>query len=325
MKLPRRKFLHLAAAAAALPVVSRIAPAQAYPSRPLRWFIPFPPGGGADTVARIMAPWLSERLGQQVIIENKPGGGTNIATQTVVNSPPDGYTLLFFGASVAINATFYATLPFDPLRDLAPVAGLVDFPLGLVANPSVPAKTLAEFIAYAKANPRKISMASFGTGTSSHVAGELFKMMTGVDLVHVPYRGSATMIVDLLSGQVQVAFDVMTTSLPHIRSGALRALAMAGNARFDPLPDVPTVGEIVPGYEASVWAGIGVPRDTPYEIIARLNRETNAGLANPTIKARLAEVATTPKVFTPAEFRAYVAAEVEKWGKVIRFAGLRSE
>jgi tripartite-type tricarboxylate transporter receptor subunit TctC len=238
VKPPGRQFLRLVTGAIAVPAASRIAGAQAYPSRPLRWLIPFPPGGGADTVARIMAPWLSERLGQQVIIENKPGGGTNIATQTVVNSPPDGYTLLFFGASVAINATFYVTLPFDPLRDLAPVAGLVDYPLGLVANPSVPAKTLAEFIALAKANPGKITMASYGTGTSSHVAGELFKMMTGVDLVHVPYRGSAPMIVDLLSGQVQVAFDVMTTSLPHIRSGALRALAMAGNARFDPLPDV---------------------------------------------------------------------------------------
>jgi tripartite-type tricarboxylate transporter receptor subunit TctC len=221
MKLPRRTFLHLAVGAAALPAIPRLAWAQAYPTRPVRWIIPFPPGGGADIVSRIMGSWLSDRLGQPIIIESKPGGGTNIGTQTVVNSPPDGYTLLFFGSSAAINATFYATLPFNLQRDIAPVAGLVDFPLALVAHPSVPAQTVVELIAYAKAHPGKISMGSFGTGTVSHVAGELFKMMTGVNLVHVPYRGSAPMVIDLLSGQVQVAFDVLTTSLPHIRSGAL--------------------------------------------------------------------------------------------------------
>jgi tripartite-type tricarboxylate transporter receptor subunit TctC len=268
---------------------------------------------------------LSDRLGQPIIIESKPGGGTNIGTQTVVNSPPDGYTLLLFGSSAAINATFYATLPFNLRRDIAPVAGLVDYWLALVAHPSVPAQTVVELIAYAKAHPGKINMGSYGTGTPSHVAGELFKMMTGVNLVHVPYRGSAPLVIDLLSGQVQVAFDVLTTSLPHIRSGALRALAMAGRTRFDQLPDVPTIGDAVPGFEASVWTGVGVPRGTPPEIIERLNREINAGLVNPTIKARLAEVATTPKIFTPAEFGDHVAAEIEKWGSVIKFAGIRAE
>ena len=323
MKLSRRHVLHLAAAA--LPAGSRSARAQAYPARPLRWIVGFPPGGGADSVARIMGQWLSERLGQPVIIENRPGGGTNISVQAVVNAPPDGYTLLFFGSSAAINATFYATLPFNLVRDIAPVAGLADFPLALVANPSVPAQTVAAFIAHAKANPGRISMGSFGTGTVSHVAGELFKMMAGVDLVHVPYRGGAPLVVDLLSGQVQVGFDVLTTSLPHIRSGALRALAMAGGTRFGALPDVPTVGEFVPGYEASVWAGVGVPKATPPEIVERLNREINAGLANPTIKARLADVATTPKSLTAAEFGAHVAAEIEKWGRVVKFAGMRAE
>jgi tripartite-type tricarboxylate transporter receptor subunit TctC len=326
MKLPhRRQFLHLAAGAAALPAVSRIARAQTYPARPVRWIIPFPPGGGADTVARIVGQWLSERLGQPVIIEHRPGGGTNIGTQTVVNSPPDGYTLLYFGVSTAINATYCATLPFNLQRDIAPVAGLIDFRLALVAHPSVPAHSVLELVTYAKAHPGKITMGSFGTGTVSHVAGELFKMMTGVSLVHVPYRGSAPMVIDLLSGQVQVAFDVLTTSLPHIRSGALRALAVADKTRFDQLPHVPTIDDAVPGYEASVWAGVGVPRGTPGEIIERLNREINAALVNPTIKARLAEVATTPKIFAPAEFGAYVAAEIEKWAKVIRAANIKPE
>jgi tripartite-type tricarboxylate transporter receptor subunit TctC len=325
MELLRRRFLHLAAGAAALPAVTRFVMAQAYPSRSLRWIIGFPPGGGADTVARIMGPWLSERLGQPVIIENRPGASTNIAAQAVINSPPDGYTLLFLGLSTVVNASLFVSLPFDLQRDIAPVSGLIDYPMVLVAHPSVPARTVAEIIAHAKANPGKVSMASFGTGSASHLAGELFKIMAGVDMVHVPYRGSAPMMLDLVGGQVQVGFDVMTTSLPHIRTGALRALGVAGTKRFDMLPDVPTIAETVPGYEARTWAGVGVPRGTPPEIIARLNREINAGLVNPTIGARLADVGTIPMVLTAAEFGAYVAAESEKWAKVVNLAGIKPQ
>jgi len=325
MKLPRRKFLHLAAGAAALPAFSRIARAQAYPSRPVRWIVGFPPGGGADTVTRIVGQPLSERLGQQVIIENRPGASTNIAAQAVINSPPDGYTLLYYGASTLINASMFPNLPFDVRRDIAPVSGLAAFPMMLVVNPSVPAKTVAELIAHAKANPGKVTMASFGTGSASHLAGELFKMMAGINMVHVPYRGGAPMVTDLIAGQVQVAFDVMVTSLPHVRTGGLRALGVAGNNRFDMLPDVPTVAETVPGYEARTWAGVGVPKGTPTEIIARLNHEINAGLANPTIKSRLAEIGTIPMIFTSVEFGAYVAAESEKWAKVVKFAGIKPE
>jgi tripartite-type tricarboxylate transporter receptor subunit TctC len=325
MKLLRRTFLRLAAGAAALPAVSRIARAQAYPSRPLRWIIGFPPGGGADTVARIMGPWLSERLGQPVIIENRPGASTNIAAQAVINSPPDGYTLLFLGLSTVVNASLFVSLPFDLQRDIAPVSGLIDYPMVMVAHPSVPAKTIAEIIAHAKANPGKVSMASFGTGSASHLAGELFKIMAGVDMVHVPYRGGAPMMLDLVGGQVQVGIDVMTTSLPHIRTGALRALGVAGTKRFAMLPDVPTIAETVLGYEARTWAGVGVPRGTPPEIIARLNRDINAGLANTTIRARLADVGTIPMVLTAAEFGAYVAAESEKWAKVVKLAGIKPQ
>jgi tripartite-type tricarboxylate transporter receptor subunit TctC len=325
VKLPRRKFLHLAAGAAALPAFSRIARAQAYPSRPVRWIVGFPPGGGADTVTRIVGQPLSERLGQQVIIENRPGASTNIAAQAVINSPPDGYTLLYYGASTLINASMFPNLPFDVRRDIAPVSGLAAFPMMLVVNPSVPAKTVAELIAHAKANPGKVTMASFGTGSASHLAGELFKMMAGINMVHVPYRGGAPMVTDLIAGQVQVAFDVMVTSLPHVRTGGLRALGVAGNNRFDMLPDVPTVAETVPGYEARTWAGVGVPKGTPTEIIARLNHEINAGLANPTIKSRLAEIGTIPMIFTSGEFGAYVAAESEKWAKVVKFAGIKPE
>jgi tripartite-type tricarboxylate transporter receptor subunit TctC len=325
MKLPRRRFLHLAAGAAALPAVSRFAWAQTYPSRPLRWIIGFPPGGGADTVARIMGPWLSERLGQPVIIENRPGASTNIAAQAVINSPPDGYTLLFLGLSTVVNASLFVNLPFDIQRDIAPVSGLIDYPMVMVAHPSVPARTIGEIIAHAKANPGKVSMASFGTGSASHLAGELFKIMAGVDMVHVPYRGGAPMILDLVGGQVQVGIDVMTTSLPHIRTGALRALGVAGTKRFDMLPDVPTIAETVPEYEARTWAGVGVPRGTPPEIIARLNRDINAGLANPTIRARLADVGTVPMVLTAAEFGAYIATESEKWAKVVKLAGIKPQ
>jgi tripartite-type tricarboxylate transporter receptor subunit TctC len=285
MKLPRRKFLHLAAAAA-LPPLSRIAWSQTYPTRPVRWIVGFPPGGGADTVARIMGQWLSERLGQQVIIENRPGASTNIAVQAVVNSPPDGYTLLFYGGSSVVNTSIFDNLPFNLQRDIAPVAGLVAFPMVLVAHPSVPAKTVAALVAHAKANPGKVTMASFGTGSASHLAGELFKMMAGVNMVHVPYRGGAPMVTDLVGGQVQVGFDVMVTSLPHIRTGALHALGVAGENRFDMLPGVPAIAETLPGYEARTWAGAGVPKGTPPEIITRLNHDINAGLANPAVKAR---------------------------------------
>ncbi len=325
VKLPRRQFLHLAANAAALPFLSSLAGAQSYPTRPLRLIVGFPPGGGADTVSRIVGQWLSERLGQQVIIENRPGASTNIAAQAVINSPPDGYTLLYYGASTLINTSMFPNLPFDVRRDIAPVSGLAAFPMMLVANPSVPAKTVAELIAHAKANPGKVTMASFGTGSASHLAGELFKMMAGINMVHVPYRGGAPMVTDLIAGQVQVGFDVMVTSLPHVRTGALQVLGVAGNNRFDMLPDVPTVAETVPGYEARTWAGVGVPKGTPTEIIARLNHEINAGLANPTIKSRLAEIGTIPIIFTATEFGTYIATESEKWAKVVKFAGVKPE
>jgi len=325
MKFPRRVFLHLAAVTAALPTVSRFAYAQSYPTRPVRWIVGYPPGGGADTVTRILGQWLSERLGQQVVIENRPGASTNISAQAVINSPPDGYTLLFYSASTLINTSMFPDLPFDVRRDIAPVSGLVVYPMVLVAHPSVPAKTVAELIAHAKVNPGKVTMASFGTGSASHLAGELFKMMAGINMVHVPYRGSAPMMTDLIAGQVQVGFDVMVTSLPHVRTGALRALGVAGKNRFNMLPDVPTIAETIPGYEARTWAGVGVPKGTPAEIIARLNHEINAGLANPTIKSRLAELGTVPMTFASAEFGAFVAAESKKWAKVIQFAGIKPE
>ena len=285
MKLPRRRFLHMAAGAAALHAVSRTASAQAYPTKPIRWIIGFPAGGGADTVARIMEPWLSKQLGQPVIIENRSGASTNIAVQAVVNSPPDGYTLLWHGLSSVVNASLFTNLPFDIQRDIDPAAGVVSYPMIMIAHPSVPAKSVAELIAHAKANPGKVTMASFGTGSASHLAGELFKFMAGIDMVHIPYRGGAPMTADLIGGQVQVGFDVTATALPQVRSGKLRALGVLGAKRFDLLPDVQTVAETVPGYEASTWAGVGVPRGTPPEIIERLNREVNAGLAQPDIAA----------------------------------------
>jgi tripartite-type tricarboxylate transporter receptor subunit TctC len=325
MKFSRRRFLCLAAATAGLPGAAQIAHAQSYPSRPLRWIVGFPPAGGADTVVRIVAPWLAERLGQPVVIENKPGATTNISIQAVVSSPPDGYTLVFVAASAAVNVSLFDNLPFSLTRDIAPVSGLVDFPLVMIANPSVPAKTVAEFISYAKANPGKITIASFGTGSTSHVAGELFKAMADINLVHVPYRGGAAMLTDLVAGQVQVGFDVMTTAYPHIRAGALRALGVAGKHRFEGLPEVPTIGETIPGYEANSWAGVGVPRGTPTEIVERLNREINAGLADPVVKARLAQVSATPLLLSSAAFGAYVASEIDKWGEVVRRAGIKPE
>jgi tripartite-type tricarboxylate transporter receptor subunit TctC len=323
MKLLRRRFLQLTASALTLSAISRTARAQVYPSKPLRWIIGFPAGGGADTVARIMEPWLSKRLGQPIIIENRPGASTNIAVQAVVNSPPDGYTLLWHGLSSVINASLFVNLPFEIQRDIAPVAGVVSYPMIMVAHPSVPAKTVPELIAHAKANPGKLTMASFGTGSVSHLAGELFKFMAGIDMMHVPYRGGAPMTTDLVGGQVNVGVDVMVTALPQVRSGKLRALSVLGLQRFDLLPDVATVAETLPGYEASTWAGIGVPRGTPSEVIERLNREVNEGLAQPDIRARLADVGTVPMVLSPGEFRAYIATEFEKWDKVVKSAGIK--
>jgi tripartite-type tricarboxylate transporter receptor subunit TctC len=325
MKLPRRKFLHLAASAAALAATSRTATAQAYPSKPIRWIVGWPAGGGADTVARIMEPWLTKRLGQPVIIENRPGASTNISVQSVVNSPPDGYTLLWHGLSSVVNASLFLNLPFDIQRDIDPVAGIVSYPMIVVAHPSVPAKNVPELIAHAKANPGKVTMASFGTGTASHLAGELFKSMAGIDMMHVPYRGGAPMTTDLIGGQVNVGFDVMVTALPQVRSGKLRALGVLGVKRFELLPDVQAVAETLPGYEAGTWAGMGAPRGTPSEIVERLNREINAGLAQPEIKARLADVGTVPMALSAAEFRAYIAAEAAKWDKVVKVAGIKPQ
>jgi tripartite-type tricarboxylate transporter receptor subunit TctC len=318
----RRRFLQLAGVFLATPMSAW---AVDYPVRPIRWIIGFPPGGGADVVARIMGRWLSDRLGQEVIIENRPGASTNIAAQAVVNSPPDGYTLLWIGTTNAINATLYQNLSFDFVKDIAPVAGLVVYPLVLEVHPSLPVRNLDEFIAFAKANPGRINYGSYGTGTTSHLAGELLKTMAGIKITHVPYRGGAPMLNDLIGGQVQAGFDVVANSLPHIHSGALRALAVTTPTRVEALPDVPTIGDLLPGYEAIAWTGIGVPRRTPDEIVSRLNGETNAGLADSSIKARLAELSTTPILQSPAEFAAFVAAETEKWAKVVKFSGARVE
>jgi tripartite-type tricarboxylate transporter receptor subunit TctC len=325
MTIHRRRFLQTVAGAAATPVMSRTASAQSYPAHQLRWIVGFPPGGGADIVSRIMAPWLAERLGQPVIIENRPGAASNISVQAVATSPPDGYTLLFLPVSATVNATLSQNLPYNLLRDIAPVSGLIDFPFVMVANPSLPAKNVADLIALAKANPGKFSLASFGTGSSSHVAGELFKQMAGISMIHVPYRGGAPMVTDLVAGQVNVGIDVLTGSQANIQAGKLRVLAVLGKNRSEFLPDVPTVGETIAGYQANSWCGVGVPKGTPPEIIERLNREINAGLRDPAVKARLAQVSTTPIFYTPSEFGAYVASEVEKWGNVIKVAGVKPD
>src|SRR5215471_12841038 len=304
MKLPRRQFLHLATGAAALPAVARLAWAQTYPTRPVRIIIGYAPGASADTTARLMAQWLSERLGQSVVVESRPGGGTNIATEAVVRATPDGYTLLMVGTAQAINATLYNKLNFHFIRDITPVAGLIRFPNVIVVNPSVPAKTVPELIAYAKASPGKISMASAGIGSGPHVAGELFKMMTGVDMVHVPYRGGGPALTDLLGGQVQVYFPTTVSSIGYIRAGRLRALAVTTATRSDALPDIPTVGEFVPGYDASFWYGVGVPKNTPADIIEKLNKEINAALADHKIKARRADLGSTPVVGSAANIKA---------------------
>jgi tripartite-type tricarboxylate transporter receptor subunit TctC len=317
--LNRRSLLRLAGAGA-VTVASGAAFADAYPSRPIRFVVGFPPGGGADIVSRIMAAWLSERLGQQVFVENRPGASTNISIQNVIASPADGYTLLFVAASAAVNPSLFKNLPFDLKRDIAPIAGLIDFPLVMVANPSFPAKTVPELIAYAKANPGKVTIGSYGVGSTSHVSNELFQMMAGVQLVHVPYKGGAPMDTDLVAGQVQLAIDVMTGVLPQIRAGSIRPIAVLGKTRYPGLPDVPTMSESLPLYVANSWCGVGVARGTPPDIIIRLNREINAGLADPGVRKRLADVATTPIVFTPDEFGAYVASEIDKWAKVVRDA-----
>jgi tripartite-type tricarboxylate transporter receptor subunit TctC len=325
MKLRRRQFLDLAAGCVAMPAVSRIAFAQTYPARPVRLIVGFAPGGVTDIVARIMGRWLSERLGHQIIIENRTGGGSNIAAQAVINSPPDGYTLFLVTGSNAVNSTFYVSLPFDFLKDIAPIAGLVSYPLLMVVNPSVPATTVAQFVAFAKVSSGGVSMASAGVGTTNHLAGELFKAMAGLKIVHVPYRGLAPAINDLIGGQVQMMFSTPPESTEHIKSGKLRLLAVSTSTRWEQLPDVPIVGETLPGYEASSWSGIGGPKGAPPEVIDKLAREINAGLTNPVIKARLAEVGTTPMSLGPADFGKLIADETEKWGKVIKFAGIKAE
>jgi tripartite-type tricarboxylate transporter receptor subunit TctC len=326
MKLPRRRqFLHLVAGAAALPAVSRIAWAQAYPSRPVRIIAPTGPGGAPDILARLIGPWLSERLGQQFVVENRPGSGTNIGTEVVVRASPDGYTLLLVASANAINATLYDKLNFVFLRDIAAVAGIFRVPNVMVVHPSVPAKTVPEFIAYAKANPGKINVESPGTGTSSHLAGELFKLMTGVNMVHIQYRGNGPALIDLLAGQVQVGFDTMPASIEYIRAGKLRALAVCTVTRSHALPDLPTVDEFVPGYESSGYFGFGAPAKTPAEIVDKLNKEINAGLADPKLKAQLADLGGIILGGSPGDFRTLVAEETEKWAKVIRTANIKPE
>jgi tripartite-type tricarboxylate transporter receptor subunit TctC len=325
MKLHRRQLLHLAAGAAAVPALSRIARAQAYPTRPVRIIAPTAPGGAPDIVARLIGPWLSRRLGQQFVVENRPGGGSNIGTEAVVRASPDGYTLLLVSTTNAINATLYDRLNFDFLRDIAPVAGIIRLPLVMVVNPSVPAKTVPEFTAYAKANPGKINLGSPGIGTPPHVAGELFKMMAGVDLVHVPYRGGGPVMTDLLGGQVQVLFGSTSLTIEQIRAGKLRPLAVTTATRWEGLPDIPTVNDFVSGYEASAEVGLGAPRNTPAEIIDTLNKEINAALADPKMKARLADLGGTVLAGSPADFGKLIADETEKWGNVIRALNIKAE
>jgi tripartite-type tricarboxylate transporter receptor subunit TctC len=325
VKLPRRTFLHLAAGAAALPAVSRMAWAQAYPSRPVRVIVPFAPAGDTDLVARLMGQWLSERLGQPFIIENRPGAGTNIGTEAVVRAPADGYTLLLASPPAAINATLYDKLNFVFLRDIAPVAGVIRAPFVMEVNTSVPAKTVPEFIVYAKANLGKISMASAGIGSGPHVAGELFKIMAAINIIHVPYRGQGPALTDLLGGQVQLYFAGIPSSIPYIRAGKLRALAVTTAMRSEALPDIPTLSDFLPGYEASFWGGFCAPKNTPAEIVDTLNKEINAGLADPKMKARIADLGATVLPGSPAAFGTLIADETEKWGKVIKAANIKAE
>jgi tripartite-type tricarboxylate transporter receptor subunit TctC len=325
MKLPhRRHVLHLAAGAAALPVIPRIARAQAYPTRPVHIIVGFAAGGGYDIIARLIGQWLSERLGQSFVIENRPGAATNIATQVVASAPPDGYTLLLVGATNAINATFYQKLNFNFLHDIAPVSSITQQPQVMLTNPSFPAKTVPDLIGYAKANPGKINMSSPGVGSISHLAGELFKMMAGVNLVHVPFAGNSPALTALLGGQVEVSVASLPSAIEFIRTGKLRGLAITTAVRSEAVPDLPTVGEFVPGYAVSAWYGVGAPTGTPAEIIAKINKEINAGLADPKLKARIAEFGGTPLALSPAEFGKFIADETEKWAKVIGTLGIKA-
>jgi tripartite-type tricarboxylate transporter receptor subunit TctC len=325
MKLPRRQFLHLAAGAAALPAAPRIASAQTYPSRPVRLIVSVAAGGSADLVARLMGQWLSERLGQQLIIDNRPGGGNNVGAEAAINAAPDGYTLYLANSANAINATLYQKLRFNFIRDITPVAAIIRFPNVMEVNPSVPAKSVPDFVAYAKANPGKINFASSGNGSTIHMSGELFKMMTGVNMVHVPYRSAGPALTDLLSGQMQVMFDNMPSSIEFIRDGKLRPLAVTTATRWEGLPDLPSVAEFVPGFEASAWFGVGAPRNTHAEIVEKLNMEINAILADPKMKARLADLGGTALPGSPADFGKLIVEETEKWGKVIRAANIKPE
>jgi tripartite-type tricarboxylate transporter receptor subunit TctC len=324
-RILRRRFLQFAGAATAASAMPWSALALDHPTRPVRFVVGFPAGGQQDIMARLIGQWLSERLGQQFLVENRSGAGGNIGAEAVINSPPDGYTMLLVGSPNAINATLYERLNFVFLRDIAPVASFARTPLVMEVHPSVPVHTVPEFIAYAKANPGKVNFASAGNGTPQHVSGELFKMMTGVNMVHVPYRGSAPALIDMLAGQVQVMIDPLPASIEHIRSGSLRPLAVTTTERFPALPDLPTVNEFVPGYVADSWYGAGVPAHTPTEIVDKLNREINAGLADPKIKARIAELGATVLAGSPADFGRMLAVETEKWGKVVKASGAKSE
>jgi tripartite-type tricarboxylate transporter receptor subunit TctC len=325
MKLPRRQFLYLAAVAAALPAVSRFARAQAYPTRPVRIIVGIPAGSATDITARLMGQWLSERLGQPFIIENRVGAGGNVGTEVVVRSAPDGYTLLMVNGANAVSAALYEKLNFNFIRDIAPVASVIRTSVVMEVHPSVPAKTVPEFIAYAQANPGKIAMASAGNGTIQHVTGELFKMMAGIDLLHVPYRGAPPALTDLIGGRVQVMLDVLPSSIEYVRASKLRALAVTTAARSEMLPEIPTVGEFVPGFEASGWIGVGTPKNTPTEIVAKLNKEINVALADPKIRARISDLGSAVFASSPAEFTNFIAAETEKWAKVIKSAGIKPE
>jgi tripartite-type tricarboxylate transporter receptor subunit TctC len=323
MKLQRRRFLQLAAGAAAVPVISGAASAQTYPARPVRIVIGYTPGGSADLTARLMGQWLSEKLGQSFVIENRPGGGTNIATEAVVRAAPDGYTLLLVAPANAINATLYDKLNFDFLRDTEPVAGIIRFPNVVVVNPSLPIHSIPELIAYAKANPGKLNMASSGNGSTIHMSGELFKMLTGINMVHVPYRGGAPALTDLIAGQVQVMFDNIPTCAEHVKSGKLRGLAVTSTTRSEVLPELPVVADFLPGYEASAWYGIGAPKGTPPDIIERLNKAVNEVLADPKAKARFAELGAFLLPGSAVDFGKLLANETDKWGKVVKFAGAK--